>query len=75
MNEQLNSNGVGLKHKDCLQILFNQIYDELTKFKNKILIISVIARNYFKENIFQFIHNFLSIFISSIFLFILNTDG
>jgi hypothetical protein len=72
MNENNNN---GLKHKECLQILFNQIHDELIKFKTERLKIRVIARSYFKENIFQFLHNFLSIFISSIILFILNTDG
>ena len=68
-------NNEGLKHKDCLQILFNEIDDELVKYKQEKLIIRLIAKAFFKENIFEFLHNFLLIFLCSIFMFILNTDG
>jgi hypothetical protein len=55
MNENNNN---GLKHKECLQILFNQIHNELIKFKTERLKIRVIARSYFKENIFLLFYLF-----------------
>ena len=56
-------NNEGLKHKDCLQILFNEIDDELVKYKQEKLIIRLIAKAFFKARCVG--KN----------MFILNTDG
>jgi hypothetical protein len=65
----------GLKHKECLKILQNEIENELKNYKNEKIKFNIIIKNFLDKNFIQFLHNFLIIFLCSIFIFILNTDG
>lgn len=70
-----NDNNNGLTHKQCLEILFEQINDLLDDYKCTKANYKLIAKHFFLNNLIEFIHNFLIIFLCSIGLFVLNSNN
>lgn len=60
----------GLKHKECLKILYDQTNEILNDFKSKKLKLNLVLYSFFTQNYYEFIHNCIAILLCSISLFL-----